>query len=344
MAFEPIRTERLIIRRMELADAEAAYERRSLPEVARYQDWVMPYTRERAEKSTAHSAAMEAPEVDKVMNLTVVAADEPAVILGDLAVELRWDGRVGYFGYTFHPDHWGKGYATEAAQALVEYLFTVVGVTRVESDLDPRNVASARVLEACGLLYEGLKREAFWVGDECSSEMFYGATRADWDAWCGRPRQRPERVELVDITADNVNAVARLVTHKSQERFVASMGASFQDALIPEVEDGAALVPWYRAIVADGEIVGFIMAAEQSPTLPNPYLWRLLIDRMHQRRGVGSMALDLFEDWCRRRGATAVDVSWEEGSGSPAPMYRARGYEPSGELLDGEIHAVKNLT
>jgi hypothetical protein len=37
-------------------------------------------------------------------------------------------------------------------------------------------------------------------------------------------------------------------------------------------------------------------------------------------------------------------VTWGEGAGSPAPMYLARGYEPSGKIVDGEIHAVKQLT
>lgn len=59
MAFEPIRTERLILRAPLISDAEAAFERRRLPEVARYQDWEMPYTRERAEASMARSAAMD---------------------------------------------------------------------------------------------------------------------------------------------------------------------------------------------------------------------------------------------------------------------------------------------
>jgi RimJ/RimL family protein N-acetyltransferase len=343
MKFEPIRTERLILRPPRLSDAEAAHQRRSLPEVARYQDWEMPYTLERAERSMARTAAMDGPVVGEVWTITVVDAEAPERIVGDLAVELRWAGRTGFFGYTFHPDHWGRGYATEAAQALVHYLFTDVGVSRIESSLHPDNPRSARVLEACGLIFEGQTRQSFWVGDECSDDMLYGMTRADWDAWCNRPRNRPHRLELVPVTADNRRAVGDLVTHKSQERFVSPMLGNFRDALAPPSVDGAALVPWYRAIEADDEVVGFIMAAEMTATHANPFLWRLLVDRMHQRRGIGSAALDQFERWCQDQGATAVEVSWTEGPGSPAPMYRARGYEPSGEIEYGETQAVKQL-
>ena len=247
MKFEPIRTERLILRPPRRSDAEAAYQRRSLPEVSRYQDWEMPYTRERAEKSMARTATMDGPVVGEGWTITVVDADAPERIVGDLAVALRWGGRSGFFGYTFHPDHWGRGYATEAAQALVRYLFTDVGVSRIESSLHPDNPPSARVLEACGLTFEGLTRQSFWVGDECSDDMLYGMTYSDWDAWCNRPRHRPRRVELVPVTADNRRAVGDLVTHKSQERFVSPMLGNFRDALVPPSIDGATLVPWYRA-------------------------------------------------------------------------------------------------
>ena len=344
MAFEPIRTERLILRRPVPGDAEAAHERRNIPEVARYQDWERPYTWERAETSTAEAAAMDGPAAGKGWTITVVDATAPDRILGDLYVELRWGGRSAFIGFTFHPDHWGRGYATEATEALIRYLFLDVGVSRVEASLHPDNPPSARVLEACGLIYEGLTRGSFWVGDECSDDMLYGMTRADWDTWSHRPRHRPDRVELVPISAANQRMVGKLATHKSQERFVSPMLGNFRDALVPPEKDGAALVPWYRAIEADGDVVGFLMAAEMTDTNPNPYLWRLLVDRVHQRRGIGSAALDRFEQRCSELGANAIEVSWVEGPGSPAPMYQARGYEPSGRIIDGETHAVKRLS
>ncbi len=343
MPFEPIITERLILRPPVLADADATYARRRLPEVGRYQDWEMPYTREQAERTTAAAAAMDDIVEGKFWNITVVDRAEPDRILGDVGAELRWGGRTGYIGFTFHPDYWGQGYATEAAQALVRHLFEVVGVGRIESSLHPDNPASARVLEACGLTFEGLTRESFWVGDERSDDMLYGMTRTDWDAWCSRPRHRPDSVELVPLDEHNRRAVTELATHKSQERFVSRMVDTLACALVPGTDEGAAIVPWYRVIVADGEVAGFIMAAEISDADPVPYLWRLLVDRMQQRRGIGSAALDAFEDQCRAWGASSIAVSWVEGPGSPAPMYQARGYEPTGEIDEGETVARKEL-
>lgn len=344
MAFEPIRTDRLILRRPEPGDVDAAYERRNLADVARYQDWELPYTREQAERSIAKTAAMDGPTDGEGWSITVVDAAAPERILGDLYCELKWGGRTGVIGYTFHPDHWGKGYATEASQALVDHLFTVVGVHRVEASLHPDNPPSARVLEACGMTFEGLTRESFWVGDECSDDMLYGMTRADWEAWRDRPRHRPDHVALVALTADNRRAVGALAAHKSQERFVSTMAGNFRDALAPPPNDGAPVVPWYRVIEADGEPVGFIMGTEMTDAHPNPFLWKLLVDRMHQRRGIGAAAIDLFERRCREQGAVAIEVSWITGPGSPGPVYLARGYVPSGDGDGTQVHAVKPLT
>lgn len=248
MSFEAIHTQRLILRQSLHSDAQAVFERCNLPEVARYQDWEMPYTLERAEQRMAKLAAMNGPVDGEGWNLTVVDAAETGRILGSLAVEVTWGGRSALVGYTFHPDYWGRGYATEATEAIIRYLFNDFGVSRIESSAHPDNPPSHRVMEACGLIFEGLTRQSFWVGDECSDDILYGMPRPDWEAWCDRPQQLPSKVELVPVDADNRRAVAALVTHKSQERFVSPMLGNFRDALVPPTKNGAPLVPWYRAI------------------------------------------------------------------------------------------------
>jgi GNAT superfamily N-acetyltransferase len=163
--------------------------------------------------------------------------------------------------------------------------------------------------------------------------------RADWEAWRDRPHSRPERVALVEVTPDNLTTVGRMETHKSQERFVAPNLWSLAQALVPEPYEGHPTVPWYRAVEADGELVAFVMMSLPGPAQDHPYLWRLLVDRMHQRRGIGTMILDLLVDECRAMGATALEVSWEPGRGGPEPMYLRYGFVPTGDVEDGEIVA-----
>jgi RimJ/RimL family protein N-acetyltransferase len=283
--------------------------------------------------------AMDGPADDEWWMFTIADRADTAVF-GDLVVKLSWEGRTAEIGYTLARTAWGKGYAVEAAEALVASLFEDLGVTRVEGMLHPDNTASAQVLERIGMLFEGQTRSSFWVGDENSDDWLYGMIRDDWEAWRDRPRNRPDTVELVEITHANRAAVIALTTHRSQQRFVAPVVRSLAEALIPPVESGVVEIPWYRAVVADDEIVGFVMVARsQAGPLPDPYLWRLLIDRMHQRRGIGGRVIDLVVEQCRRWGDSALLVSWVPGKGSPEPMYLARGFAPTGTIHDGEIEA-----
>lgn len=341
--FTPIETSRLHIRSLVAEDAADLARRRSDPEVAKYQNWTLPYPVERAETMVASIVAMNGPENGEWW---MAAACDRATgeVLGDLALHMSEDGRTAEIGYTFASEHWGKGYASEAVDAFIGYLFDGLGVTRVFGMLHPDNPASAMVLERNGFLFEGHTRSSFWLNDEVSDDWIYGLLRPDWEDWKNRPQGPPERVELVEVTPENYEDAAKLATHKSQERFVAPMLWSFANALFPEEDNGAPVVPWMRAMTADGEMAGFVMLALSTQHHPDPYLWRFLVDRRHQRRGIGRRALDLVEDEMRARGDTSLYVSWATGKGSPAPMYLARGYEPTGEIHEGEIEARKPLT
>lgn len=253
--FTPIRTARLLIRPFTAADTDGLVARRNDPEVAKYQDWTLPYTRERAEKTVSDLVAMDGPENDQWWMAVVCDADTGEVF-GDLA--------------------------------LVEYLFEQPNVTRVFRSLHPDNPASAMVLERVGMLFEGHTKSSFWIGGENSDDWIYGLTRPDWTRWRQRPHHPPAKVELVEIDVTNQPLVSKLATHKTQEEFVAPMSDSFTDALFPEVVDGAPVALWFRAVVADEEIVGFMVLALRTEHHPEPYLWRLLIDRLHN--GEGSVA------------------------------------------------------
>ena len=340
--FTPVETDRLLIRGFTTDDIDGLVARRNHPEVARYQNWEVPYTRERAESAIAELVDLDGPVNDEWWMAAVVDRAS-AQVIGDLALHLTWQGRTAEIGYTFDRSHWGRGYAIESVDALVSYLFEDLRVTRVFGMLHPDNPASAMVLERVGLLFEGHTRASFWLGDDCSDDWIYGMTRADWETWRNRPRTPPAQVDLVEVTADNAWQVFALRTHKSQERFVAPMAYSFADALFPEAVDGAPVVPWMRAVVADGEIVGFVMLAVSTEQHPEPFLWRLLVDRLHQRRGIGKSVLDLVVNECLQRGDKTLLVSWEEGKGSPREFYLRNRFLPTGRIVDGETEARRQL-
>jgi RimJ/RimL family protein N-acetyltransferase len=344
--FEPIVTERLIIRAPIIEDLDPLVARRNDPDVAFYQDWPLPYLRDRAEERLKGTIEQGGPANDRGWMATVTLRDDPKPI-GDVYIGPTSEWRSAEVGYSFVPECWGKGYASEALDAVLSYLFDERGILRATASFHPDNIASAMVLERAGFLWEGQTKLSFWLDDrpepENSDDGWYGLVKADREAWINRPTGPADDVSLVDITNDNQRDVAKLTTHKSQERLVAPVLVSYANALFPDLEDGHPVVPRMWAIEADGELAGFVMIAEQTEHHTEPYLWRMLIDRRFQRRGIGDRAVDLVEEYCRAKGATSITVSWEEGKGSPAPFYLKRGYVPTGDKPYGEVEARKQL-
>jgi len=151
------------------------------------------------------------------------------------------------------------------------------------------------------------------------------------------------RVELRDIVTDEDRAAAlRLGVAPGQEGFVASVEQSFRDAVVD-----ARARPRYWTINDGDEVVGFAMISDgipadqlaADPDLVGPYyLWRLLIDERHQRRGYGTAALDAVVAYLRDRpGADALYTSAGQGDGTPQPFYERYGFVPTDRIVEDEV-------
>ena len=143
-------------------------------------------------------------------------------------------------------------------------------------------------------------------------------------------------ISLQPITAANREAVLALRVAPAQERFVSDVADSMAEAA---AEPDARAIQW---ALCDGDApVGFVMIADDvgSPDYFPQYLWKLLIDRDHQRRGYGTAALDLVADYFRRSGpATVMRTSAGQGEGSPIPFYERYGFVRTGEVVfDDEV-------
>jgi diamine N-acetyltransferase len=146
-----------------------------------------------------------------------------------------------------------------------------------------------------------------------------------------------DNVTLREITDENRDAVTALRVAPGQEEFVASVAESFKDA--EETPEGN---PWYRAIYAGEEPVGFVMLSwnvTPQPGIRGPwFLWRLLIDQRFQGRGYGRAAIDEIVRIVLAEGATELLSSYALGEGEPWPFYQKLGFRPTGEIdEDGEV-------
>ena len=127
--FEPIETERLRLRRPLASDLDALVARRNHPEVAKYQDWTLPWPEERGRIVLAELRDISEPGDDDWWMLTVETLDGGRIV-GDLSLKLQWEGRAAEIGYTFAREEWGRGYAHEATSGLVDRLFSDPKLTR----------------------------------------------------------------------------------------------------------------------------------------------------------------------------------------------------------------------
>jgi diamine N-acetyltransferase len=145
-------------------------------------------------------------------------------------------------------------------------------------------------------------------------------------------------VSLVELTDGNREAALALRVAPGQERFV---GGSVRDALADAAEYPHAK-PWYRVVCAGTEPVGFVMlswnVAPQPPEIIGPwFLWKLLIDRRHQGRGLGSEVVRQVADLVRAQGAAELLASVVPGDGGPGGFYERLGFVPTGEFdINGE--------
>lgn len=174
-------TSRLVLREVTLGDLEAAHAIDRDPEVTRY----MSFEGTDLEASRAYLAR------------SIEYAQHTPRRVFDLALtfpgEDRFLGRVGF--HVERPEHreamawflldrarWGQGLVTEAMTALLDFAFDTVGLHRVFGDCDPRNAASARVLEKLGFTHEAHLRQNWWLKGEWCDSLIYGLLEDEWRA------------------------------------------------------------------------------------------------------------------------------------------------------------------
>lgn len=170
---------RLVLRELDVTDWPAVHAYSAREAVARYQPWGPNTPAEsRAFVEQVFAAAQATPRME--YQLAITLADGGSLIgTGALWVRNVEHGQ-GKLGYFLHPDHWGLGYATETARLLIHFGFAELRLHRIFAICDPRNAASARVLEKIGMICEGRLRETMHLRDGWRDSVIYGILAQEW--------------------------------------------------------------------------------------------------------------------------------------------------------------------
>jgi len=180
----PIRTDRLLLRPLTAADAEDVYAYQSLPEAVRFLPWPLR-NREESREHTLKRAGFTRLVADK--DAIILAAelvgpkDEPGPVIGDMSIFLRSTANAQVaVGWVVHPSRQGRGYATEAARAVLDFAFTEVGAHRVYAEVDPLNTASVALCQRLGMRLEGILVENELSKGEWSDLAIYAVLDREW--------------------------------------------------------------------------------------------------------------------------------------------------------------------
>ena len=183
VVFEPIETSRLIMRRFRDADLVPFAAYRNDPQVARYQSWVgitdteaVAFIAEQREARAGVSGAW----LQIALELR-----EGGPLVGDCALKTdAEDGRLGEIGYSLARAYQGRGLASEAVAALLDYAFGVLQMHRIVAQVDCENTPSVALLERLGFRREGHFIRNAWFKGKWADEYLYAMLAADWTARC----------------------------------------------------------------------------------------------------------------------------------------------------------------
>src|SRR5215210_762396 len=174
-----LETERLLLRKMRLDDAEAMFAYASDPEVTRY---VLFETHRSVEDSEAFlRLAVEGYERGDFGGWGIVLKDSGAFV-GTCGVDVNYapEHARAELGYVLSREHWGRGLMPEAVKAVIRFGFGRMGLNRLEARCIAENVASARVMEKAGMAYEGTLREHEFIKGSYRDMKLYSILRREF--------------------------------------------------------------------------------------------------------------------------------------------------------------------
>ena len=175
-----IETERLLLRPFVMEDIEAAYANwGGDPEVSKYLHWechrntddtreVLSMWIDGYKKNDFYQWAIVPKELgENIGTISIVGMNEKTDML--------------HFGYCIGSRWWRKGYTSEALAGILPFLFDEVGANRVESQHDPENENSGKVMLKCGLKYEGTLRQAERTTRGIVDSSVYSILKSEWE-------------------------------------------------------------------------------------------------------------------------------------------------------------------
>lgn len=174
-----IETDRLILRRYKIEDAGAMYKNwASDSEVTKFLTW-QPHSSVDVSRSIIEDWLKKYSD-EKYYHWAIVLKDNGNEPIGGISVvHMNEDISMVHIGYCLGRAWWRRGIMSEALKAVTDFMFDTVEVNRVESRHDPRNPNSGKVMQKCGMKYEGTLRSADRNNQGICDACYYALLRSE---------------------------------------------------------------------------------------------------------------------------------------------------------------------
>ena len=203
-----IETERLILRRFKMEDAEAMYKNwASDAEVTKFLTWP-PHSSNEVTKNVLQDWINNY-EKDDFYQWAIILKEDGDEPIGTISVvDKDEEVNMVHIGYCIGTKWWNRGVTSEALMAIIKFFIKEVGVNRVESRHDPNNPNSGKVMMKCGMKYEGTMREADINNQGICDYSMYGILAKEYF----------QKKQLINnIEEDNVDNIRGVVDFYREE-------------------------------------------------------------------------------------------------------------------------------
>ena len=180
-----LETERLILRRFTVDDAKAMFKNwANDDEVTKYLTW--PTHADASVSEAIIKLWVESYQNPNHYNWAIIPKEIGKPIGNIAIVKQREETNTVQFGYCIGQKWWNKGYTSEALKELIRFFFGQVGVNRIEAKHDSRNPNSGKVMQKCGLKYEGtLRQRELNNKEKLCDAVYYAILKQDYQDYKG---------------------------------------------------------------------------------------------------------------------------------------------------------------
>ncbi len=174
-----LETKRLVLEKLEMKHDKAFYSYRSDVETNKYQGWI-PYALEDCQHFIKNRIAKEFNEPGTWYQFAIILQDSNEMI-GDFGVHfLDGDEHQVEIGCTINKKHHRKGYAKEAASAIITHLFCNLKKHRIIASVDPLNTPSILLIEKLGFRKEAHFKESILINGQWVDDVIYAILGKEW--------------------------------------------------------------------------------------------------------------------------------------------------------------------